>query len=311
MKASARASAARAGEEDSYLASVSDLMVGLLFVFIIMLMAFALSYRTAEHRADEVGKALESARHSASEAAGEAEEQRRRLSIEIDDLEAQQDMLQQQLAAVQSQRDTLGRMSETLAERDMVRSSMLQRVRDLLAQRAVEVSIEPENGILRLPEALLFESGAAALREEGERALREVASALARSLPCYSQAPPATQLDCRLGARPILEAVLIEGHTDSRPFSGGGVDNWTLAALRGVNTFKALVRYEPSLDLLRNARGEALLGVSSYEARRPVATEPGPDAQRLNRRIDLRFLVAAPAGEELERLDEALRPPAP
>ena len=36
------------GDDDSYLASVSDLMVGMLFVFIIMLMGFALSYRSAE-----------------------------------------------------------------------------------------------------------------------------------------------------------------------------------------------------------------------------------------------------------------------
>ena len=34
-------------EEDNYLASVSDLMVGLLFVFIIILMAFALNLRSS------------------------------------------------------------------------------------------------------------------------------------------------------------------------------------------------------------------------------------------------------------------------
>lgn len=307
----ARSAAARAGEEDSYLASVSDLMVGLLFVFIIMLMAFALSYRSAEDRAGTTGAELASERDAASRARKAAEAERRRLSIEVDDLEADQEVLRQQLSAVLSQRDALGTAIEALAERDVVRSSMLQRVQDLLAERSVEVSIDPENGILRLPEALLFESGASALREEGERALREVASALARSLPCYAQAPPATQVDCRQGTMPILEAVLVEGHTDSRPFTGGGVDNWTLAALRGVNTFKALVRFQPSLDLLRNPRGEALLGVSSYEARRPVAAGTTPEMQRLNRRIDLRFLVAAPAGEELEQLRRALDPPMP
>lgn len=298
----------RIGEDDSYLASVSDLMVGLLFVFIIMLMAFALNYRMAEDRAGTVGTELEKARDAAGEAREAAEGERERLSLEVDSLEAQQAVLQQQLALVQTQRDALGQMTESLAERDMVRSAMLQRVQDLLAERSVDVSIDPANGILRLPEALLFESGASALREDGERALREVAAALARSLPCYSQAPPATQLDCRQGSTPLLEAVLIEGHTDARPFSGGGVDNWTLAALRGVSTFKALVRYEPTLDMLRNARGEALLGVSSYEARRPVSLETTPEAHRLNRRIDLRFLVAAPSGEELERLREALHP---
>jgi flagellar motor protein MotB len=305
-----RAQSAR-GDDDSYLASVSDLMVGLLFVFIIMLMAFALNYRTAEQRTATVGVELSSALDEAKSSRDAAVAERKRLDIEIDDLEAQQQTLQQQLAAVVRQRDALGQMSESLAERDMVRSALLQRVRDLLAERAVDVSIEPENGILRLPEDLLFESGASALREDGERALREVASALARSLPCYSLAPAPTQVDCKLGVRPILEAVLVEGHTDSRPFAAGGGDNWMLAALRGVNTFKALVRYEPTLDMLRNARGEALLGVSSYEARRPVAHDASAEAQRLNRRIDLRFVVAAPAGEELEQLRRTIQQPVP
>ena len=44
-----------AGEEEGYLASVSDLMVGMLFVFIIMLMAYALSYRSAQEQAEGAG----------------------------------------------------------------------------------------------------------------------------------------------------------------------------------------------------------------------------------------------------------------
>lgn len=292
---------ARAGEDDSYLASVSDLMVGLLFVFIIMLMAFALNFRSAEDRAHTAGAELSTARDA-------AETERRRLAVEIDSLEAERRNLQMQLAAAMSQRDELGELSASLVERDDIRKAMLQRLQDLLRQRDVQISLDPENGILRLPEGLLFESGASGLREEGERALREVAFALARSLPCYSQAPAAAQADCARGAAPLLEAVLIEGHTDERPFAGGAVDNWTLAALRGVNTFKALIRYEPSLDLLRNARGEALLGVSSYEARRPVTRDPSAEAQRLNRRIDLRFVVAAPASDELARLRGRLAP---
>jgi flagellar motor protein MotB len=180
---------------------------------------------------------------------------------------------------------------------------MLQQVQDLLARREVAVAIEPENGVLRLPEELLFDSGAAVLREEGERALRTLAYALARSLPCYAQAPAVTQRDCPKGATPILEAVLIEGHTDDRPITSAPFnDNWNLASLRGINTYKALVRFEPSLELLRNHRGEPLLGVSAYEARRPVVDEPTDAARRLNRRIDLRFVVAAPSSAELARI---------
>jgi len=39
-------------EEGSYLASMSDLMVGMLFIFIILLMAFALSYRRAQEHSE-------------------------------------------------------------------------------------------------------------------------------------------------------------------------------------------------------------------------------------------------------------------
>jgi chemotaxis protein MotB len=40
-------------EEGSYLASMSDLMVGMLFIFIILLMAFALSYRRAQEHSEQ------------------------------------------------------------------------------------------------------------------------------------------------------------------------------------------------------------------------------------------------------------------
>ncbi len=49
---------AEAGD-DSYLASLSDLMVGMLFIFIIMLMAFALSYTSATGAANSQRAALE------------------------------------------------------------------------------------------------------------------------------------------------------------------------------------------------------------------------------------------------------------
>ena len=48
----------RHAEDESYFVSVSDLMVGLLFLFIIILMAFALNFRSAEDAAEETLDAL-------------------------------------------------------------------------------------------------------------------------------------------------------------------------------------------------------------------------------------------------------------
>jgi chemotaxis protein MotB len=298
----------RAAEEESYFVSVSDLMVGMLFVFIIVLMAFALNFRSAQEEAARVQQTLAEARDQLVRERNALAAERDSLSRERDRLAKEQERLGREVTALVEQRNDLARMADALLERDDTRTRMLQSVQDLLRTRDVEVVVEPANGILRLPEALLFETGESVLRPEGERALRELATALAHSLPCYSMAPPVMQTDCPRGALNLLEAVLVEGHTDDRPISNPAVqDNWILSAMRGVNTFKALTRFEPSLDLLRNDRGEALLGVSSYEARRPVSTLPTAEARRLNRRIDLRFIVAAPSAPEIERMRERLK----
>lgn len=270
----------RAGaEEGGYLASVSDLMVGLLFVFVILLMAFALAFRVAER---------------------DATLERARLVQELDATARERERLEAERDRLLAERRTLGELLRRLGAREAERLGMLQNIVSLLARRDVQVVLSPEEGILRLPEELLFDSGSAVLRGEGERALRELATVLARVLPCYAVAPPPAQADCAEAPQPILEAVLVEGHTDDVPVHGGPFrDNWELSAARGVNTYKALVEFQPALDLLRNGRGEALLGVAAYEARRPVVRDTTPEARRRNRRIDLRFLLAAPSEAEL------------
>ncbi len=288
------------GGEDSYLASVSDLLIGLLFVFIIMLMAFALNFRSAEQEARTVKTDLQARLGEVAAERDRVESERQRLAEERDRLARQRDRLVEQQAALQE-------LVVRFAQRQLVRTEMLESVAQQLAARDVTVTLEPENGILRLPEELLFPSGQAELTPQGRRALRVLAAVLARILPCYSAGPADATADCPAGRRPVLETVLIEGHTDDQPIHGGPYrDNWELGAARGVNTFKALVEYEPELDRFRNARKEALLGVSSYADRRPVSRLHTPDARRRNRRIDIRFLLAAPSQEELAVVREEL-----
>ncbi|MGC1293691.1 MAG: hypothetical protein WA869_01505, partial [Alloacidobacterium sp.] len=98
----------------------------------------------------------------------------------------------------------------------------------------------------------------------------------------------------------------VEGHTDRRPISGTGStfrDNDQLSTERALAVFAELQRTQPRLNELFNAdRSYPLLGVSGFGARRPLPGAQGdtePD-YALNRRIDLRFLLARTA--ELERL---------
>jgi chemotaxis protein MotB len=290
-----------ADEEPSYLVSVSDLMVGMLFIFIIILMAFALNFRIAQEDAARVQGQLVRDRDMVDAEKDRLASERDRLTRERDQLAAERDRLAEQ-------RDSLGRVTDHLLNDHQVRRDMLATVRSLLRERQVEVSLDPEAGVLRLPEELLFDSAQAVFRPEGRRALRELAAVLARTLPCYSRAPRIQQSDCPSEPQALLEAVLVEGHTDDVPIrTTDFVDNWDLASTRAINTYKALMSFQPSLGDLRNGSGEDLLGVSGYEAHRPVSLEATPTGRRLNRRIDLRFLIAAPAQNQLTEIRRQVR----
>ncbi len=296
----------RAGgpQEEGYFASVSDLMVGLLFLFIILLMAFALSFRQAEQAADTLQQRL------AGEL-GEVREERDRLQDERSALEAERRRLALERDELVRERQLLTELLARLAGREALRTDLLWRIADALLARGVEVEVEPEKGILRLPEKLLFDSGRAELRPEGQRALAVLAEVLAEILPCYAGEPPSRH-PCPAASEPILETVLVEGHTDDVPIHAGPFrDNWELSAARGVNTFKALIAYAPALERMRNLKGEALLGISAYEARRPVVAGTSEEARRRNRRIDLRFLIAAPSAADVNRIRQRLEELAP
>ena len=72
-------------------------------------------------------------------------------------------------------------------------------------------------------------------------------------------------------------AVLIRGHTDARPFKGGGMDNWQLSSSRAQSAYYMLVR--GGLDEKRVQQ------ISGFADRRPqVPSDPMADA---NRRIEI------------------------
>lgn len=222
-------------EEESYFVSMADMMVGLLFVFIILLLYFALQFRQTTH---------------------------------------------------------------DLASADESRAMILARLDQALKMQGLRVSIDIDQGVLRLPEDVLFDTGQAALTPRGRRAVAVLGQAMARVLPCYAWPRPAR--GCPASGQ-HLDAIFIEGHTDSDALSGQGAirDNLDLSVMRATNTYRALLAATPTLGLLRNrppARGtpQPVLSVSGYGADRPVDPSGTPAAKQRNRRIDLRFLMAAP-----------------
>jgi flagellar motor protein MotB len=337
---------------EGYFASASDLMVGILFVFLLMLTVFALNYREAEQEQVVALERYERLRAEAEEARRRAEEQEgevRRLAeivrlalsnTERERTEAarqaalarraeaeareQRSIAQErtdEAAALRARIERLQlaldaailRLQRESREREEARADLLTRVARELLARGISVRVDEQSGVLRLSEDVPFVTGRADLTERARRTIQVLAEILRQVLPCFASGVERRTCDGRDAA--ILEAVLIEGHTDQQAFAGltpeqSILENDRLSAARALSVFAELRRLQPALEALRNADGVPLLGLSGYGQRRPVAQGMTEAAFAQNRRIDLRFVLSSRSSEEVLRLIgevEALR----
>ena len=283
---------------EGYFASVSDLMVGVLFVFLLMLTVFALNFRDDSATLD----ALKQQAMMAEQRAKAAEERAERLR-------SQNEALRLRLAQAA---DALAR---ELQDREDQRTSLLRRVAERLDAGHVSFTLDERSGVLRLSDAVPFATGRSDLSDPRARQTMDVLGrVLADTLPCF--AAGAERGRCDAGDAAILETVLVEGHTDSQPYPNmtatqSQQENDRLSAARALTVFTELRQSRPVLDSLRNPSGQPLLGISGYGQRRPLpGTSASAAADGGNRRIDLRFVLASRTSDELRTLlreIEALR----
>lgn len=188
--------------------------------------------------------------------------------------------------------------NELLRSRDSTRSSLLKSIAEEMEFNGIEVRIDTLLGLLSIPEEVLFPSGSAELTGSGDNAIQVLATVLSGTLPCYSSAKWTFQsFNCQDSTHSgTLEAVFVEGHTDSQPVAKGRAfrDNWDLSALRSINSYKRMVEYGPILDSLTNRHTQKIFGVSGYADQRPRAGNELEENRRKNRRIDLRFIMTPP-----------------
>ncbi|HZS85284.1 MAG TPA: hypothetical protein VFA50_20590 [Stellaceae bacterium] len=293
---------------EGYFASVSDLMVGILFVFLLMLTVFALNYRDAEDdqkiergRYEQALKKLAEAERQAKEAKAEAERQ----AAEAARQKQQNDTLRGLLTAA------LDQLERDIRERAAAREQLLMTLETALKERGVKVEVDTHSGVLRLSGDLLFETGKSSLNIDARRTVQLLADVLARVLPCYAASAASTS--CDGSGLSILETVLIEGHTDRQRFANADAatsaeKNDKLSTERALAVFGELRRDQQGLEALQNDDRLPLLGVSGYGERRPLPQAQGTSEAdfKQNRRIDLRFVLSARSSRELERLRDQI-----
>jgi flagellar motor protein MotB len=320
MAAKGEASEAEGGE--GYFASISDLMVGILFVFLLMLTVFALNYRDAEQEQVVALERYERLQAEAETARAEALRQAEAVRLAVIETARQEERarareVEANLLRVRNQAltealdRTIARLQSEIRDREDARADLLARLAEGLSARGVSFRLDPQSGVLRLSEDVPFNSGRSDLTDRTRRTVQVLAEVLVRVLPCFAKAPD--RQGCGARDAPILEAVLVEGHTDRQQFMNltaqqSQQENDRLSASRALTVFAEMRRLQTGLERISNSDGIPLLGVSGYGERRPLPDALGMSETELaqNRRIDLRFVLSSRTSEEVRRLIEEI-----
>lgn len=258
----------------NYLASVSDLMSALLFVFILTLAVAIVQAKFASIQAEAASDRAEAASAQA-------------------------------LKAAQRLQETQGRLSEVEARlqgTERATGSLLRTLQSDLFQSGIAVDIDPVRGVLRIPEsAVTFPVGRSDLDESNLQRVRRIGEVLEKQLVCFQGGlSEAQRAACRRRNRlgHTLDAVFIEGHTDNQMYRGdaNGRRNRVLSTRRSNEVYEVMVLGSPLLASLTNDKGEQLFSISGYGSERPL---PGhkysqPTDDPANRRIELRFILTPP-----------------
>lgn len=212
--------------DESYFVSMTDIMVGMVFVFIILLMFFVFRIQNTSERTVPLSEY-------------------QALMMERDKLQAEIKRLNQ------------NPLEKYLKLADTARNNILnilqKSMQDLPGIKEGDVKVVSDQGILRLSGDMLFPSGTSTIAQSSSSAnvVRILAAALAKVLPCFSLGPASNP---NKGCNPnavFIDAVFVEGHTDNKAITGiveGYItDNLSLSARRAINTVQAVYADQPRL----------------------------------------------------------------
>ncbi|TGT72998.1 hypothetical protein EN802_14105 [bacterium M00.F.Ca.ET.159.01.1.1] len=247
-------------EDENYFISMTDMMVGVLFIFIILLMAFALNFRQQTQESEDYIARLK-----------QVEETARQVSSELDHLQRQVD-------------DEV----DALSKADEVRRQLLEEIKTSLERDdpQIRVTVDAASGALRFDEnAIQFGSERYELDDVARARVDLLAKVLTEVLPRFTHT--------NSEAEATLETLFVEGHADH---TGSADKNWTLSTQRAVSTFRELTRSQPSLNELTNLKDQRVLSVAGYGDTRPI---PGATNDH-QRRIELRFVLSTDRRKRLD-----------
>lgn len=315
-------------ESDDYVfVSMSDLILSVMFVILTLLIFFAgeLYSSAAELQRLKEEKPTEtdsiSAELNLSERVIEdtsisdrqkADDQAalQTLRVVVNDLRLRNERLTRELSGALAFAERSDPVQEYNAAAIAARDLLLRDLQDRMSAGLGEgsgVSVEISRGgdSLQIVGEGLFASGSSTLSGQSRRKVEQIAQTLDGVLPCFTLGARSDYNELCNPAFTIVEALQIEGHTDS---VGPRELNVNLGLMRGAETYNVMLRKVPGLTDHLNLSQQPVLSVAGYGEDRPVADNDSQAGKEQNRRIDLRFIMRPPRSiEDIEKIEEALR----
>lgn len=194
--------------------------------------------------------------------------------------------------------DQLSNEIKNIEQNIEFRGELLLDLKKELSDMNISVTIDQENGNMRLKSDLLFKSGSAIISNEGQRQIGEIAKILMVKMmkPKYKKS---------------IDTIFIEGHTDSLPIkiSKRCRKQWSnkeLSSQRAINTYaEMLMVTNNEIDTLKNKKSKHLFSYSGYADTRQLCDEKKEFdsnatnnelklCRSKNRRIEFYFTVNTP-----------------
>ena len=240
--------------------SVSDLMAGIIFIFLILLTVFSIQYKKEQNTFKEAKKELQAPAKTRSMVLIELKELLKNNGLEV----------------------------EIFPEEGILR--LTENVLSFTMAKALPNSENLQN-IGKLAQALTSVLPCYTQYHEAT----EMKDLLDEIKPDWCETPTIkTKHTCNPNFKSSIETVMIEGHTDSMNVKAGAGyrDNLALSAARATTVLRLLKQCDHKLGYFFNRKGQPIIGASGYSDLRPIIRDDSRDHR--NRRIDIRLVMDLP-----------------
>jgi flagellar motor protein MotB len=284
MRAQGRRHRGQEEDEESAFVSMTDMTVGFLFVVMILLAFFASEFKNTQTVALDVYDRLQQKYDLVLQERDHLKVETAQQTVEIETLKAR-------IADLEKSR--IDPLEVYLSRVAQARRQLLERLRDGLKTDFpdLQVQLNEQSDALRFQGDGLFVQGGSIFTAGKSDVVKRIAQRLNEILPCYTLGGSVQNYITCNPDYAVVEAVQIEGHTDS---TGTYPFNIKLSADRATTTFGLMIDTVPALRSYKNLNDQAVMSFAGYGPDRPVVSNDTPAGQATNRRIDLRFIMVTP-----------------